>query len=494
MSEKTSSWPSYCRKARCSSPFAGARARPCPARRAGARRGRRPAGTTSAASAVAIRLASSRAHERADDEEARERQPEEERVGRVDDGQHEPGGRGRGEQAARRPRRRTRTRARARPARAAAASRSPAARARCRRRRAPGASAVTATWAQTTATRRADAAEERVPRLVGDERRRAARAPSLVQDDVRRVEEGDTRDEREEAVPERERVAGVQPAVGELVHGVERERVERLELAHAREVEEAVAADLAGDVPEQDAEHRIPRRATHQRPGGAARDEEHVRANDSAARRPAREQQHERQARATPPTANVTASAPKISASDQASVAAAPRSPSARATTAPGEQQDPGREREPQQRHRSSSSGTRPDASQAAASRYIRPRSPRKTAAAQPQRPAEQPPRALGVADAAVLGEEAQVPADVLAEHPAAVRRAADVHALRAREEAHLPAGLAEAVAPVGLLAEEEERLVERADLLDRLAADEHARAHHDLRRRAASSCSKPPA
>jgi hypothetical protein len=55
------------------------------------------------------------------------------------------------------------------------------------------------------------------------------------------------------------------------------------------------------------------------------------------------------------------------------------------------------------------------------------------------------------------------------------------VHALGAGVEAHLPARVAEALAPVRLLAEEEEGVVERADLLDRLATDEHARAHHDL-------------
>ena len=95
---------------------------------------------------------------------------------------------------------------------------------------------------------------------------------------------------------------------------------------------------------------------------------------------------------------------------------------------------------------------------------------------------AQQPPRAVGVGVAAVLGQEAEVPADVLAEHAAAVRGAADVHALRPREEDDLPAGLAEAVRPVRLLAEEEERLVERADLLDRLAPHEHAGAHQELR------------
>ena len=61
------------------------------------------------------------------------------------------------------------------------------------------------------------------------------------------------------------------------------------------------------------------------------------------------------------------------------------------------------------------------------------------------------------------------------------MRRAADVHALGAREEHDLPARLPEPVAPVRLLAEEEVVLVEEADLVDRLATNEHARAHHDL-------------
>ena len=81
------------------------------------------------------------------------------------------------------------------------------------------------------------------------------------------------------------------------------------------------------------------------------------------------------------PARNVTASAPKRSVSDQARVTDAPRNPRARATTAPGSSRIAGREREAQQGHRSSSSGMRPDASQSAASRYMRPRSSRNSRA-----------------------------------------------------------------------------------------------------------------
>ena len=65
-----------------------------------------------------------------------------------------------------------------------------------------------------------------------------------------------------------------------------------------------------------------------------------------------------------------------------------------------------------------------------------------------------------------MLGEKAQVAAQVLAVEPTAVRRAAHVDDLGAGEEEHLPARRAEAVAPVRLLAEHEERLVEQADLV----------------------------
>src|SRR5439155_18162918 len=62
------------------------------------------------------------------------------------------------------------------------------------------------------------------------------------------------RHERVEAVPERERVAGVQTAVLELVDGAEVEVAELDELADTCKVEEPVAADDARHVPERDPE------------------------------------------------------------------------------------------------------------------------------------------------------------------------------------------------------------------------------------------------
>ena len=76
-----------------------------------------------------------------------------------------------------------------------------------------------------------------------------------MENDLARVDAGQPRDQREERVPERKRVAGVEPAVAELVDGAERQPAEVLELPHAGEVEEVVAArEVRGDGPERDPE------------------------------------------------------------------------------------------------------------------------------------------------------------------------------------------------------------------------------------------------
>src|SRR5216117_2701206 len=80
--------------------------------------------------------------------------------------------------------------------------------------------------------------------------------------------------------------------------------------------------------------------------------------------------------------------------------------------------------------------------------------------AAQSQGHEQQPPGALGVGDSAVLAQEAQLAAQVLDEQAPLVARRVDVRRLGAGEEQELPARLDEAVGPVGLLAEEEERVV----------------------------------
>ena len=101
--------------------------------------------------------------------------------------------------------------------------------------------------------------------------------------------------------------------------------------------------------------------------------------------------------------------------------------------------------------------------------------------AAQPQRREEERPRALGVALAAVLAEEAELAAEVLGEEQPPVRGGVDVGRPGARVEQELPTGAGEPIRPVGLLAEEEERVVGRPDLVDRSAADEPHGAHQHL-------------
>ncbi len=66
------------------------------------------------------------------------------------------------------------------------------------------------------------------------------------------------RDEREKAVPERERIAGVQAPVGELRHAVERQAVEVEELPRTREVEEPVSLHGRSCDPHDEADHRTP--------------------------------------------------------------------------------------------------------------------------------------------------------------------------------------------------------------------------------------------
>ncbi len=148
------------------------------------------------------------------------------------------------------------------------------------------------TAAHTTATAGPTRWKSAQPVSYATSERQRREHRGLVQHDVGGVEKRDACDEREEGMPEREGVAGMEPAVRELVDRAERERVERLQLAHAGEVEEAVAADLACDVPERDPEHALPpgtpsrAQASRSARGALVREEE--RADADA------EEQHER--------------------------------------------------------------------------------------------------------------------------------------------------------------------------------------------------------
>ena len=72
-------------------------------------------------------------------------------------------------------------------------------------------------------------------------------------------------------MPERKRVAGMQAAVCELVHRADVQRAERVELAHAAEVEERIPVHDARDMPKRDpeeqADQRDGKRVPRERPG-----------------------------------------------------------------------------------------------------------------------------------------------------------------------------------------------------------------------------------
>src|SRR5699024_8591351 len=97
-------------------------------------------------------------------------------------------------------------------------------------------------------------AEECHPRLVHDCERDRRNGTRLVAHDVGRIDSGELRDQREEGMPEREGVAGVQAAVAELVDRSDVQVAELDELPYATEVEERVAVDRGCDVPQQGAD------------------------------------------------------------------------------------------------------------------------------------------------------------------------------------------------------------------------------------------------
>ena len=137
-------------------------------------------------------------------------------------------------------------------------------------------------------------------------------------------------------MPERERVAGVQAAVLELVDRAQVQGRQVDELAHARLVEEAVAGDRALDMPEEPAEHE-PREADE--PGRRARAGSRPSAVPVPDEQGARRRSTARTATARwieRCTANTTAHATKTDAIAHASTADMLRCPNARATAQPG--------------------------------------------------------------------------------------------------------------------------------------------------------------
>ena len=96
--------------------------------------------------------------------------------------------------------------------------------------------------------------EDAKPELEREHERERREHARLVLHDGARIDAREPRDEREPAVPERERVARVQASVLELVDRAQRERAEVVELAHPAEMEERVALDDPLDAPERDPE------------------------------------------------------------------------------------------------------------------------------------------------------------------------------------------------------------------------------------------------
>ena len=97
-------------------------------------------------------------------------------------------------------------------------------------------------------------AEDRPAHLEDEHEGNGNEDARLVCRDARRIDACEPGDEREPGMPERERVAGMQPAVRELPDVVQRERVKRAELPHAAEVEEDVAGEGALHEPDTDAQ------------------------------------------------------------------------------------------------------------------------------------------------------------------------------------------------------------------------------------------------
>ena len=188
-------------------------------------------------------------------EEPRERDPEEERVGRMDGRERERGDGSRCEERGRRPPHRLeRERQRSGDEQLSGGGRRE--RERGERAAVPRGHRDDRDARRGGRRRRHGAPEERPARLVGHEHRERREDGRAVEDDVDGIGTRDLGDEREEAVPEGKRVAGVEPAVRELVRAAEREIAEGEELLDPGEVEEAVAADVPGNVPEEEAEHR----------------------------------------------------------------------------------------------------------------------------------------------------------------------------------------------------------------------------------------------
>ena len=326
----------------------------------------------------------------------------------------------------------------------------------------PGDSAIIVTCAAAATAPSSDERKSTAPASNATRTAIGTSTRGLVLDDERGVDACELRHGREERMPEREGITGMEPASRELVEPPRRERAQLDELADARDVERRVSGERSRrDVPEEQSEHE-----PGEGHGVPALDRRLFRACSARAEhersQSEREQDEERERRTTPRTANTTPSATVSAARAHASVAEVDRSPSARAMSQPGKQDDERRGAEPEEepetvlreqarqserrehrrrvcgarRHRpASSSGTLPLASQRAIRRYCRSRGARR------RQPASTIQRVRAAARApSCFAMKRRMPAHVLAEHAPRVRGAGDVRELRVGREEHLPA------------------------------------------------------
>ncbi len=201
-----------------------------------------------------------------------------------------------------------------------------------------------------------------------------------MRDDPLRILARDLRDQRDEAVPERKRVAGVQAAVGELGDPLERQVVELEQLPRTREVEETVTLHRRRRDPQEHADDRAP----EERPGTprnglgggpAPEAAEHGRGDGDENEQYERQRQRRAEREGDRQRPEHGDERPREGRRHAVHTERSREQP-------PGREDDRGGERklEVEENHqRPSSAAASPDASHAAPSRYARPRSPRNT-------------------------------------------------------------------------------------------------------------------
>ena len=113
--------------------------------------------------------------------------------------------------------------------------------------------------------------EEGSTGLEGEQERERHEDRGLVEEHVGRVDPGEPADEREEPVPERERIPRMRSTVGELGDGVQREVVELRELPDPGEVEERVPLEGRPEAPDRDREQGAGREHAPAEPVAEAR-------------------------------------------------------------------------------------------------------------------------------------------------------------------------------------------------------------------------------